>query len=138
MNKKYLKLIIIPLIILILAVVAVYFVTSKNTGDDLSVNKKVDLSKKDIMSEQDKNSLGLYHLGIYEVLARDKSGKPTSYQLVSLNEEKPISTELMTDTEKVKLQIDPKYKIQVIQRDASGAVSAYKVLKSDTDIVKQY
>ena len=139
MNKKYLKIIVIVLVILILAVAAVYLVKIKMVGNNIpSNNKTVDLSKKDIMSEQDRDSLGLYHLGVYEVLARDKSGKPTSYQLISLNEEKPIATEFMTDDEKTKEQIDPKYKIQIIERDASGTVSVYKVIKSDTDIVKQY
>ncbi len=138
MKKKYLRIIIIAVLVVLLLTLSYYFLLIKNTGDKGFSNKAIDYKKQDIMSPQEAASLGLYHLGVYEVSARDEAGKATAYQLVALNEEKALTPEFMTDAEKEAAQISPSYKIQVISRDASGTVSVYKVINSDADIVTHY
>jgi len=70
MNKKYLKIVAIIILVVLLAVIAIYFVT-KNNGSQNSITEK----KVEIMSEAERGSLGLYHLGVYEVVSRDEAGK---------------------------------------------------------------
>lgn len=51
---------------------------------------------------------------------------------------KKVKLEMMGDAEKKKLGIDPSSLIQVLQRDASGAVTAYKPLQSASDAMEYY
>lgn len=43
--------------------------------------------------------------------------------------------EFLTDSEKTQLGIPAAEKIQTLERDASGAVTVYKIIKNDSDIV---
>ena len=53
---------------------------------------------------------------------------------------KPLKLELMTPEEKAsfKLSSSTAQRIQVIARDASGKITIYKLIKNDSDIVKEY
>ncbi|MFA5131473.1 MAG: hypothetical protein WC467_03535 [Patescibacteria group bacterium] len=138
MKKKYLRIIIIAVLVVLLLTLSYYFLLIRGIGNKGFSNKTIDYKKQDIMSPQEAASLGLYHLGVYEVSARDEAGKATAYQLVALNDEKTLTPEFMTDAEKEAMQIPLAYKIQVIERSASGTVSVYKLISSDADIVTHY
>lgn len=135
MNKKYLKISLIIFIILCLAGVTVYFLKTKNQQVD---SLTADSAIKDMMTKEEIYSMGLYYLGNYEVLSRDESGKPLTYQIISLNKKKPISLELMDDSEKAAINITETEKIQVLERDENGQVLVYKIIKDDADIDKRY
>jgi hypothetical protein len=142
MNKNKFKILIITIIALLLAVLSVYLLKVKlknNNTQGLNNTNKVE-----IISESEKNYLGLYHLGVYQVISRDANGKITSYKLVYLKDEQPVALSFMTDTEKEKIipssspELFSKTKIQVLKRDDQGKVIAYKIIKKDSDIVTKY
>lgn len=135
MNNKYLKRGIIFLAVLILIAGIFYFVYKKNNPAEYFTEVS---SKADIMTESERNSIGLYHLGVYEVLSRDENGNPKSYRLISLRDEDPIDLEFMSDAEKSEKLFNKDYKIQVLERDETGKITAYKIIRDESDIVKKY
>ena len=52
---------------------------------------------------------------------------------------KPIATpDFMTAKEKEGLKIDPKTKVQILQRLPDGTIGAYKVINSDSDVLTSF
>jgi len=141
MNKNKFKILIITILILLLVVLSVYLLKVKLKNNTQGLNNT---NKVEIISESEKNSLGLYHLGVYQVISRDANGKITSYKLVDLKDEQPVALSFMTDAEKEKIipssspELFSKTKIQVLKRDDQGKVIAYKIIKKDSDIVTKY
>lgn len=143
MNKK--KIIIISLAILVLLLLIIFLVFAdkenkidyNNTEENSSANETSTVSGQP-MTEEEKRELSLYHLGTFEVLARDDTGKITSYVITGAQEPKKIDLEWMTEEEKATFNIAPETKIQVLARDQNGKVIAYRVIKQDSDIVEEY
>lgn len=130
--KKNIKIVVIIVSILILSV-AIFYLVNKKIANTIKNDKKVE-----IMTDDEKNSTGLYHLGVYEVVSRDETGKVTAYKLTKLEDEKPINVEFMTEEEKANKGMSSNIKIQVLQRDKSGKVVAYKIIKNDSDVISRY
>jgi len=126
MKKTYIRIIVITISVFVIAV-AVFYLVNK------SVNKPIEL-----VSENEKAALNLYHAGVYEVISRNASGSITAYRFIKLEEEKPINLELMTDAEKTEKGIPVNLKIQILQRDAQGKILSYRVIRKDSDIVTKY
>lgn len=135
MNKK----IIIALLVLILLLFGLaFFVYKQNNNFAVVSPAPLEETTVTLMTEKEKRDLGLYHLGVYEVLERDESGQITAYQLVDMKGPKAIDPEIVTDVEKEGLIIQPEVKIQVLERDPSGNISAYRVIEDEADVIKEY
>lgn len=132
MIKKHLKITIIIITILIL-IIGIFYLVYKNENTIGGV-----YSKYDLLTEDEKNSLNLYHLGIYEAISRDSNGKVLEYKFIKLQEEQPIKIEIMSDVEKQEIGLSPDTKIQVLQRSREGKVIAYRLIKKDSDILMKY
>lgn len=145
MNKKYFKPLVQIIFILLVLVLALYLI-SRETGNWLfkfgqnngSNNVKTATTTKDIMTAAEKKYLHLYFRAIYEVTARDKSGKPIKFELVGIEPEQPVSLDVMSDQDKAWLNIATSTKAQVLERDSAGHPTKYRIMKNDTDIVKQF
>lgn len=142
MNKKYLKLSIQTIFILLVLALALYLINQKmgnrlfRFGNDDS--GQFATTTKDIMTEDEKFSLGLYHLGTFEVLSRNELGRPTSFKLISVEEPKAIGVDLMSDAEKAKKRISASTYVQVLKRDSSGRILEYRIMKDANDIMEKY
>lgn len=137
MSKKIIKTLVIIIFVLILVVLAFYLLKYFTVKKDLT-NSKASNTTLQLMNDDEKRSLNLYHLGKYEVVSRDANGKVSSYRFVGLKAEEPIDLKLMTDAEKAEKNIAASTKAQVLERDSSGKVAAYKIIKNDSDILKKY
>jgi len=51
---------------------------------------------------------------------------------------KEVKVEFMADAEKLKMQIPAALKIQVLERNSDGKVTAYKIIRQDSDIMTKY
>lgn len=49
-----------------------------------------------------------------------------------------INLEIMSEAEKKASGINPALKIQVVDRDTDGKVTAYKIIRQDSDILTEY
>jgi len=138
MSKK--KIIIIVLSVLVILLVVFMIFISRRTNQDNTENFLFNKSavSKPLMTNEEKGEFRLFHLGTYEVLARDNSGKITSYQIIGMQEPKKVTLEWMSDAEKNDLHIAVEMKIQVLARDQNGKVNAYRVVNKDSDIIKEY
>lgn len=135
MNKK----IIIALLVLIFLLFGLVFFVYKQNNNFAVVNPApLEGTTTTLMTEREKSDLGLYHLGVYEVLARDESGLITEYQLVGMEEPMEVTPEIITDAKTEGLIIQPEVKIQVLERDPSGNISAYRVIKDEEELIKEY
>ena len=134
MNKNNLKILIIIIFVFVLAAITFYVFKKNNTNTGIVFNA----NKVEIMSDDEINSLGIYHLGVYEVVSRDQSGKITNYKLSELKDEKPIDVEFMTDEEKAAKNLSTYYKIQVLDRDKEGNAIAYKIIGKESDVLNRY
>lgn len=73
-------------------------------------------------------------------------GQPVNPPQIIINNEndlyrpKPIKLELMTPEEKEAFRIASSTpgRIQVLERDSSGKITAYKIIKADSDILTKY
>ena len=90
------------------------------------------------MSEDDKRTLNLYNKGVYKVENRDSSGGIATYKMIGIEDEKPISIQFMTEDEKAEKGLSPDMRIQVLDRDKNGKIIAYRIIKSDSDVVTKY
>ncbi|MFZ4632279.1 MAG: hypothetical protein ACOYL8_03730 [Patescibacteria group bacterium] len=140
MSKRYLNLLIAVIIGLLLSGLFLYFVNSKN-----SVNKKSSSvlenspeANLEIMTDEEKASLNLFHSGIYEVVTRDEDGAIKSYRFLGLKKQEPLAPDFMSEIEKTTMGIDSVLKVQVLQRDSAGKVMSYYVVENDSEIVKWY
>lgn len=131
--KKDIKIIIVLTIFLLLTVVF-YSVIKFREANNININTE----NMDLLSEEEKNSLNLYHLGVYEAISRDESGRVKEYRAVKLKEEEPIQIELMSNVEKQNMGISIDNKVQVLQRDKDGNVIIYRIIKNDSDILTKY
>lgn len=127
--RKNIKLVIIIVVILILSVVGTYQLAKKITA-----NK----DPRQIMTNDERRTLNLYHLGNYEVISRDTSGKVDTYHFINLNQSQPLKLEWMTEEEKTKIGLDISAQGQVLERDSQGKVMAYRVIYKDEDIITEY
>lgn len=135
MNNKLTKGIIIFTVLIFIAALF-YFLYSKK--DSVSETGKESEKVIELMTTSEINSIGLYHLGVYEVLSRDENGKPLSYRLINVKEEQEIPLEFMSEEEKAAKNFSEDYKIQVLQRDENGKVIAYRIIKDENDVLKKY
>lgn len=133
MNKKKIIIAIVLVVILISVIVLVFTLNKKETLSPETANPKIDT-----LSQEEVTSLNEYRLGVYEVVSRDENGEPLVYRLTGSREEEPIELEIMDDLEKAKIGAPMGEKIQVLQRDSSGNVSSYRLIKDDSDIVTKY
>jgi hypothetical protein len=133
MIKKYIKPLIIIFSVLMLALISYYFISinSADTEKDLA-------PKMQVMTDEEKASLNLFHSGVYEVVSRDEFGKITAYKFIKLKEEESIELEFMSDNEKISKGVSTDSKIQVLKRDGDGNIISYRLIKDDSDIVKRY
>ena len=140
MNKKYLKPLIYILIALLILGLAAYFlvtrtnlISNKNKVAAVTNTKPIEIMTKDEMTASH-----VYHLGVYQVLTRDNTGKPTSYRFVGVKEPAKISKDLMTDEEKKTFNLASSTKVQVLERDKNGKIVNYRIMKSDSDVLSLY
>lgn len=118
MNKKNIKILIIAIVVLFIFALTV-LVTTK-TADNNKDSRPVEL-----MTADEIISLNLYHLGVYEVMSRDASGKIVSYRFLHLEDAKPIELEWMTDAEKTERGLNLSMKAQILRRDSGGKIVKY-------------
>ena len=137
MNKKKIIIIIISsVIVLLLAALLVYLNYQKNSALKSSAEKLTELAEP--MTKEERNSLGLSHIGDFVVTARDKKGKVADYKMIGVRELEPIALEWMSDAEKIERNIDVRKKIQVIEKDANGKIISYRVVEKEYDVIKEY
>lgn len=150
MNNK--KIIITVSIIfgLLLISLLIYVVSKNNKQDNIGsvVTEVKNLDEgaailiavpKDPMTLEEKNRLSLNHLDVYDVTSRDKDGDPVEYKRVGAETPKTISiVDWMTDVEKAKLGIAPETRIQVLERASDSSVIAWRLIKTDEDIITKY
>jgi hypothetical protein len=134
MTKKTKILIVVSVLVITLLA---FYLLYKNGHQESEVIKDKE-HQTEIMTQDERRELGLYSLGVYEVVSRDEKGEITSYKMVRLLDEEPIGFELMSENDKAVLGVATDAKIQVLKRDESGKVVSYKILKNDSDIVKKY
>ena len=136
MNKNNFKIlvVVVSVFVFISAGVTFYLFKKNNINTGILFNA----TKVEIMSDDEMDSLGLYHLGVYEVVSRDQSGKITDYKLSKLKDEKSINVEFMTDEEKAAKNLSTYYKIQVLDRDKEGNAIAYKIIEKESDVLNRY
>jgi hypothetical protein len=120
-----------------------YYLISKRLGiwpfnSSFAGNKVATNKAKDIMTADEKYSLHLFHLAIFEVTSRDANGKPVSYKVIGMESPKPIPIEIMQPAEVATFHIASSTKIQVLLRDKNGKVLSYRIMKNDSDIMKDY
>jgi hypothetical protein len=115
----------------------VFFLVDKNKKPDFSDGGGIK-NKIEIISASEKSKLGLYNLGVYQVLSRNEKNNISSYKLLEIKEEQPLVLELMSDEEKNQRGFNKAIKIQVLQRDELNNIIAYKIIKNDSDIVTKY
>jgi hypothetical protein len=135
MDKKYFQIIIIATIFIL--IISVFYSLYKNENIILGISFFEDRNA-DILSEDEKESLNLYHLGVYKAISRDGNGKVMEYKLIKLKKEEPIAIEIMTDIEKQEIGLSPDIKIQVLQRSQKGEVLVYRLIKNESDILTKY
>ncbi|MFA6194582.1 MAG: hypothetical protein WC719_02445 [Patescibacteria group bacterium] len=142
MNKKYLKLSIQIIFILLVLVLAAYLLNkrlgNRLFGSWIGNNAPTASTTKDIMTDKEKLSLGLYHLGNFEVISRNELGVPTSYILLGVEEPKPIATDIMSDADKINKRLATSTNIQVLKRDDSGRIVEYRIMRTATDTIEKY
>lgn len=134
MTKKTKIIIIVS--ILIIALIVFYLLYRYGHQEVERVEDKE--RQAEIMTQDERKKLGLYSLGVYEVVSRDDKGEITSYKMIKLLDEEPIEFELMSDDDKANLGINSEAKIQVLKRNKDGNIVSYKVIRNDSDIVKKY
>ncbi len=139
MNKK-IKLLLVLILSIALLGLAFYLGTYsvKNGPASISQRNLTCFAKQTLMTSDEKAALNLDHLSTYEVRARNKSGLPTDYRFIRVDDPQPIKLEFMTDQEKVSFNVDPKLKIQVLERDSNGKIISYHIIKDNSDIVTKY
>jgi len=106
-------------VIIIIAFAAlVYLVVSQNSKiNKLEQDKAAAIANSTPISEEDK--------AILAAVARNSAVKE-------------IKVEFMTDAEKLKMSIPADLKIQVLERDKTGKITTYRVIKQDSDIMTKY
>ena len=136
MKKKPIKPLIILATLLVLFILS--FLLYQWYKKPQNVKSNSTSTKQEILSQAEIGELNLYHSGIYEVVSRDKNNKITAYKVIGIKKPEPLKLELMTDVEKISKGLVPSSKIQVLERDSSGKITAYRLMKNDSDIVKEW
>lgn len=110
--------------------------------EQIEKNKKYDKNNRgeqvEILNDEDKHKLGLFHLGVYELVARNENGGVAAYRYLRIGNEKKIALEWLSEDEKNELGVDPGARIQLLKRGESGKILAYKIIKDDADILETY
>lgn len=92
----------------------------------------------EILNDEDKYKLGLFHLGVYEVVARNENGGISAYRYLRTDNESKLALEWLSENEKNELGLDPAARVQLLKRSESGKILAYKIIKDDADILDSY
>lgn len=105
-------------------------------------NKKYDKNNQgevvEILNDEDEHRLGLFHLGVYELVSRNENGGIREYRYLRIDNEKEIDLEWLSEDEKNELGVNPAERVQLLRRGESGKIIAYKIIKDDADILKTY
>lgn len=137
----------VGLVILVLVVIGAIFYLyqylSRPSSKDMvtiqvsTTTPEMAASGKDIMTSDEKASFNLPNIGIYQVVSRDASGQIVDFKFIGMTPPKPIEPEFMTPEEK-KLYHIGNFQVQILNRNSSGEITAYHVLKDETDIITHY
>ncbi len=95
-------------------------------------------AKVEILNDEDEHRLGLFHLGVYEVVARNENGGISAYRYLKVENEKEIPLEWLNEEEKANFDINPNQRVQLLKRGESGKILAYKIINNDTEIMTRY
>ena len=154
MSKKTIKsLIIIIVILLILATGTWYFLNKREeisnkinlnssaTSTASSTRQKIDMTVyKDVvgvpLTVDEKVNFGLYHLAIYNKVG-EKDGQPI-LRFEGIAAPQPLKFDAMTDQEKKARGLATSTKVQVLIRNDKGEPIQYRMMKNDSDVVKNY
>ncbi len=143
MDKRIIKILIILFLSLILAVLAFYswqyFQARKNQAAGNAAPALSNASTSDeMMTAEEKKALGLNARNGFTVVSRDKDGKVTAYKSTGTIEAQPLNLEWMTDADKIWRRMATSTRVQILEKDSTGSITAFKIIKSDADIVKTY
>jgi len=137
MDKKVFTIIITVAAVLILVGTPIYFVFNNRNINKTNSNTGLD-RKIEIMTNDEKSTLRLYHLGVYEVVSRSENGGVEAYRFIRMEDEKPIPLEFMSEEEKTSRGLNNSLKIQILQRGENDKILAYKIIKDNKDILSRY
>lgn len=101
-------------------------------------DKNRDGVEVEILNDEDEYNLGLLHLGVYELLARNENGSISAYRYLRTDAEKELSLEWLNEEEKDAFGINPAQRVQLLKRGESGKIIAYKIINNDSDILTHY
>lgn len=79
----------------------------------------------------------LVNISLKEKMANNQPGQATT-DVNNQEAGQPAAEfvpEMMTEAEKVEMKLGPQLNLQVISRDADGKVEAYKIIRSESDII---
>lgn len=144
MEKRFVKPLIILILTLILLVLATYtfkYLKSRNSTDmqqTVTPSSNNSATSTGMMTEAEKKALGLDMRANFEVISRNKDGQIASYRGTSTITAQPVALEWMTDAEKIWRRLATSTRVQVLERNSAGEITAFKIIKSDADIVSAY
>lgn len=144
MDKRIIKILIILFLSLILAVLAFYswkyFQAQRTQTADKTAPTLLNATNTpvEMMTAEEKKALGLNARNGFAVVSRDKDGKITAYKSTGAVEAQPLNPEWMTDADKIWRRLATSTRVQILERDSAGKITAFKIIKSDSDIVPAY
>ncbi|BFD25275.1 MAG: hypothetical protein JST_000606 [Candidatus Parcubacteria bacterium] len=143
-NRKFWLVVFIIFLLIFIITAFCYFYQVKKSGGEVQnivpePGSSLDnLEGKDLLGEDVKAGLGLYHRAVFEIVPREGDDTQMDIKFLGVKDPEPISFQELSVEDKDNLHLNRDERFQILLTDSEGRVLQYRIMKDENDIVTEY
>ncbi|BFD24749.1 MAG: hypothetical protein JST_000046 [Candidatus Parcubacteria bacterium] len=143
-DKKVWLVIFILVLLTFIVTIFYYFYQVKKSGEEAQVltpesySSLDNLEDKNLLSDDLKVKLGLYHRAVFEVIPKEGDDTKFDLKFLGVKDPEPISFQELSVEDKDNLHLNRDERFQILLTDNEGKVLQYRIMKDENDIVTEY
>ncbi|MGI5827328.1 MAG: hypothetical protein ACOX6C_02705 [Patescibacteria group bacterium] len=143
-DKKVWLVIFILVLLTFIVTIFYYFYQVKKSGEEAQVltpesySSLDNLEDKNLLSDDLKVKLGLYHRAVFEVIPKEGDDTKFDLKFLGVKDPEPISFRELSVEDKDNLHLNRDERFQILLTDNEGKVLQYRIMKDENDIVTEY
>lgn len=143
-DRKVWLVIFILVLLTFIVTIFYYFYQVKKSGEEAQVltpesySSLDNLEDKNLLSDDLKVKLGLYHRAVFEVIPKEGDDTKFDLKFLGVKDPEPISFQELSVEDKDNLHLNRDERFQILLTDNEGKVLQYRIMKDENDIVTEY
>lgn len=143
-DKKVWLIVFIFILLVFIITISYYFYQIKKSSEESQApipepySSLDNLEGKNLLSEDVKVKLGLYHRAVFEIVPREGDDTKFDLKFLGVKDPEPIPFQELSVEDKNNLHLNRDERFQILLTDNEGKVLQYRIMKDENDIVTEY